>query len=181
MPSAYNSTTPTGVIHAFGGVTVPAGWLLCDGTAYSQTTYAALFAAVGVAFGASGGNFNVPDLRGRFVRGTDNMGTGAAGRDPDVGARPQMNAGGNGANAIGSVQGHAMQSHYHAQSFDKAGTTGNFGQANLATDAGTCLLISYSGTIAYPGNLLNTTGNNSGNQGSDTRPINAYANYIIKY
>ena len=49
----------------------PPGWLLCDGSAYSQTTYADLFAAIGTAFGAAGGNFNVPDLRGRAPVGVD--------------------------------------------------------------------------------------------------------------
>ena len=47
---------PIGAILAFGGATAPAGWLLCQGQAVSRTTYAALFAAIGTAFGAGDGS-----------------------------------------------------------------------------------------------------------------------------
>lgn len=57
------------------------GWLLCDGTAYSRTTYDALFAAIGETWGAGDGSttFNVPDLRGRGVIGAG-TGTGLTAR-----------------------------------------------------------------------------------------------------
>jgi microcystin-dependent protein len=62
----------------------PTGWLLCTGQAVSRTTYAALFAAIGTTYGSGDGSttFNVPDMRGRFPAGADDMGTtrGAAGR-----------------------------------------------------------------------------------------------------
>lgn len=50
---------------------VPTGWLLCDGTAVSRTTYASLYALVGDAFGAGNGTttFNLPNFNGRFPRG----------------------------------------------------------------------------------------------------------------
>lgn len=74
-------TVPTGVMLEYGGVTAPSGYLMCDGTAVSRTTYAALFTAIGVAFGAGNGSttFNVPDYRGRVGLGSDTMGTSAAG------------------------------------------------------------------------------------------------------
>ncbi len=58
------------------------GWLLCYGQAVSRTTYAALFAEIGVTYGAGDGSttFNVPDKRGRASAGADNMGGVAAGR-----------------------------------------------------------------------------------------------------
>lgn len=58
------------------------GWFLCDGTAYNRTTYAALFAAIGTAYGTGNGSttFNIPDLRGRFIAGADAMGGIAANR-----------------------------------------------------------------------------------------------------
>jgi microcystin-dependent protein len=75
---------PVGLIAPFGGVSgqVPSGWLLCAGQAVSQSTYADLYAVVGAnAFGTdSGGNFYLPDLRGRVVAGIDNMGGIDAGR-----------------------------------------------------------------------------------------------------
>ena len=63
--------TPTGTVSAFAGSSAPTGYLLCDGSAVSQTTYAALFAVVGVnAFGTDGGgNFSLPNLKGRTVIG----------------------------------------------------------------------------------------------------------------
>ena len=66
---------PVGLIAPFGGAVgeVPTGWLLCNGAAVSQTTYASLYAVVGAnAFGSDGGgNFYLPDLRGRVVAGVD--------------------------------------------------------------------------------------------------------------
>ena len=54
----------------FGGA-VPDGWLLCDGSAVSRATYAALFAAIGILHGAGDGatTFNLPDSRGRATIG----------------------------------------------------------------------------------------------------------------
>lgn len=182
MPSAYNTSTPVGTIHAFGGGVVPAGWLLCDGSSYAQASFASLYSAIGGAFGTSGANFNVPDLRGRFLRGTDNMGTGAAGRDSDAGSRTAMNTGGSAGNLIGSIQPHAMQAHYHMVGIDQAATTGSFAQPQLVGPAGTMNSISYAGQLPYAGNLAPSTSNNSGNTStSETRPLNANANYIIKY
>lgn len=73
---------PIGVIADFAGTSSPAGFLTCDGAAVSRTTYAALFAITGTAFGVGNGSttFNLPDLRGRVTVGLDNMGAGAANR-----------------------------------------------------------------------------------------------------
>ena len=71
----------SGVIKPYAGVAAPAGYLLCQGQAVSRTTYAALFAVCGVAFGAGDGSttFNVPNLQGRVpvgqLTGDSNFGT----------------------------------------------------------------------------------------------------------
>jgi microcystin-dependent protein len=64
---------PTGVIQAFAGSTAPTNYLMCDGAARSRTTYAALFAVCGTAYGAGDGSttFNVPNLNGRVPVGRD--------------------------------------------------------------------------------------------------------------
>ncbi len=64
---------PAGAVCSFAGSSAPDGWLVCDGAAVSRTTYAALFEQIGTAFGAGDGvaTFNLPDLRGEFVRGLD--------------------------------------------------------------------------------------------------------------
>ncbi|MEQ8286056.1 phage tail protein [Thalassospira sp.] len=72
---------PIASIHAFATQSVPDGYLICDGAAISRTEYAELFAALGTVWGAGDevATFNIPDLRGEFMRGFD------AGRGVDVG------------------------------------------------------------------------------------------------
>jgi microcystin-dependent protein len=71
---------PTGSIVDHGGGPVPPGWLVCNGSEVSRTTYPELFAQIGVIWGAGDGSttFNLPDLRGRYRRGTAASGTGDA-------------------------------------------------------------------------------------------------------
>ena len=71
-PTGPAPAFPPGTILMFGGSAVPAGWLDCDGAAYSSVTYPGLFAAIGNSFGISGANFRVPDFRGRVPVGVDN-------------------------------------------------------------------------------------------------------------
>lgn len=63
-----------GQVCFFAMLTAPAGFLFCDGSAVSRTTYASLFSAIGTLYGVGDGSttFNLPDLRGEFIRGYDN-------------------------------------------------------------------------------------------------------------
>jgi microcystin-dependent protein len=65
--------TPAGVVQQYAGSTAPAGFLLCDGSAVSRTTYAALFAVISTTYGAGDGatTFNLPNLKGRIPVGRD--------------------------------------------------------------------------------------------------------------
>jgi microcystin-dependent protein len=80
VPPPVAAEVPAGGIILFGGSAAPTGYLLCDGTAVSRTTYAALFAVIGTTYGVGNGSttFNVPDLRQRFPLGKAAAGTGAA-------------------------------------------------------------------------------------------------------
>ena len=71
-----------GKISIFARNSAPSGYIKCNGAAISRTIYAALFAAIGTTFGAGDGSttFNVPDLRGEFVRGWDDASGVDAGR-----------------------------------------------------------------------------------------------------
>jgi microcystin-dependent protein len=71
--SLSNSVTPSGLIAYFGSSTAPSGWIKANGAAISRTTYADLFAVVGTTYGSGDGSttFNIPDLRGEFMRGWD--------------------------------------------------------------------------------------------------------------
>lgn len=91
------SQVTAGQVGWFAMNTAPTGWLKANGAAVSRSSYAALFAAIGTTFGAGDGSttFNLPDLRGEFIRGWDD------GRGVDSGR------------AFGSAQSHQMQSHTH--------------------------------------------------------------------
>ena len=71
---------PPGAVMHFAMTAPPAGWLAADGTAVSRSTYASLFSAIGTTFGVGNGTttFNLPDLRGEFIRGFDGMLVGMA-------------------------------------------------------------------------------------------------------
>ena len=61
----------TGSITMYAGATAPDGWLICDGSAISRTTYSDLFAVIGTTYGSGDGSttFNIPDLQGRVPVG----------------------------------------------------------------------------------------------------------------
>ncbi|MCO6526094.1 phage tail protein [Snodgrassella sp.] len=67
------NVTPAGAVHYFASDWAPTGWLKANGAAISRTTYANLFAVIGTRFGAGNGytTFNIPDLRGEFLRALD--------------------------------------------------------------------------------------------------------------
>jgi microcystin-dependent protein len=94
---AVAEATPAGMVAHFACNSAPAGWLKANGAAVSRTTYAALFSAIGTTFGSGDGSttFNLPDLRGEFIRGWDD------GRGVDSGR------------AFASSQQSRMQDHYH--------------------------------------------------------------------
>lgn len=63
-------SVPAGITGHFAMSSAPSGWIKANGAAISRTTYAALFSAIGTTFGAGNGTttFNIPDLRGEFIR-----------------------------------------------------------------------------------------------------------------
>lgn len=103
--------TPAGTLMAFAGPLSTAvltrlaqtGWLYCDGKAFPKTALPELFTAIGTNYGSQGANFNVPDFRGRFMRGSDH----GTGRDPNAATRTAFAPGGNTGGLPGSQQGFA--------------------------------------------------------------------------
>ena len=80
-----NSLVPSGAVMPYAGASAPTGFLLCDGSAISRSTYSDLFSAISTTYGTGDGSstFNVPDLRGRVVAGQDDMGGSSANRLTD--------------------------------------------------------------------------------------------------
>jgi microcystin-dependent protein len=108
MPVPGTQATPAGIMQLYGDTVAPAGYVLCDGTAYDSVTnpeYAPLYAAIGNRFGGSDGtDFQVPDMRGMVAKGAGVNGT-----------HEQARGGGNyfdGGN-VGDYQADSVQSHYH--------------------------------------------------------------------
>ena len=66
---------PIGQVVAFAGATLPDGWLWCDGSAVSRTTYSALYAALGTTWGSGDGSttFNLPNVEDRVILGAGNL------------------------------------------------------------------------------------------------------------
>jgi len=155
---------PSGTIIPFAGTVAPEGWAICDGSLVNRTTYSSLYAAIGDAWGNGDGSvtFHLPDMRGKFMRGTDN----AAGNDPDAAGRTAGNAGGNTGDAVGSVQSDEFGSHDHdGYSNLNLLYAGGGGRANDAPNG--------RATGGRYWSTLDTGGN-------ETRPINANVNYMIK-
>jgi len=84
-PSDTQGGLPVGTIVQFGSSTAPAGWLLCDGSSVSKTTYSALYNVIGTTYG-SGSNatlFLLPNTTGRTIRGSSSN-VGATGGSDTV-------------------------------------------------------------------------------------------------
>ena len=177
---------PAGTILPFGGDVdkIPEGWLLCDGSPYSGYEFPDLFDVIGMNFGSVGGTvFNVPDLRGMFLRGVDS----GEGHDPNRTDRTALKPGGNTGDNIGSMQTDALQGHRHyivtpsgtprtQLNSHVSNASGYYFQDNNITQGNTddCKGTFYIGdplTSEY-GNIRIST---------ETRPKNVYVHYIIKY
>ena len=183
---------PAGSVFALAGsqAGVPTGYLECDGSSVNRSTYSALFAVIGTTYGsASSTTFNLPNLRGQFIRGVNTTGSGTdANRN------------------IGSSQSEDNKSHNH--SISVSGTTSNptptltgdvrrisegyraqgtasgvftkeldgnnsiTGSSSTSPVAGFSMAATHTHTFSASGN--------TGNQGSETRPSNVAMMYIIK-
>lgn len=158
---------PVGGIIALATGTAPSGYMKCNGAAVSRTTYDQLFLAIGTTFGVGDGSttFNLPDLRGEFIRGHDD------GRGLDSGR------------ALGSSQGFAVQ--------NATGSVGSLVTAarNLYVNGsgvfatGSSNNGAASGTSGSYGGAGTLTLNLSRQMqtAAETRPRNIALTYVIKY
>tara|TARA_Y100001963_G_scaffold122832_1_gene172410 strand:- start:1611 stop:3488 length:1878 start_codon:yes stop_codon:yes gene_type:complete len=159
-------TMPVGSIIQTGGTKVPSGFLYCDGSAISRTTYSTLFNSISTNFGNgdTSTTFNVPDLRGYFLRGQDD----GSSHDPDDGSRTAISGGNTGDN-IGSYQADQNASHTHSG-------------AILSAQSTQYRTVSYSasadGNLATGNNFSSSVNATGGNQ---SNPRNVYVRYYIKY
>jgi len=160
---------PSGIIQPFGGASAPTGYLACDGSAVSRTTYADLFASIGTTWGAGDGSttFAVPDLRGAFLRGTGSHGTRNMANGNDF-AGP----------SVGSFENDQFQDHTHESLVTIDTGTGYPDNTALAQANG-----DNSGATGGNTGVKSPSANNSQGTprtGDETRPFNAGILYCIK-
>lgn len=130
------AAVPAGAVMAFAMNSAPTNWLACDGAAVSRTTYATLFTAISTVYGTGDGitTFNLPDLRGYFVRGAGTNGDGTA------------------SGTFGAKQADDFESHTHSQYTNSGAGSGPivgggaFGALNATTGA-------TGGTETRPANI----------------------------
>ena len=186
------SGIPVGAVMAFAMNAVPTGWLAANGAAVSRATYSALFTAVGASYGAGDGSttFNLPDLRGIFVRGSGTQ---------------TLNGFTYGGGAVGGKQNDQIHEHHHEHSdyyqyatvSITAGSASNFGGGGTKfglnshtwsySNTGASALRS-DGSSPYTGGPYALVWNgtawvrrNPNNVGSETRPANIHLLYCIKF
>ena len=170
---------PVGTILTFGASTPPSGFLECNGSAISRSTYASLFSILSTTHGAGDGSstFNIPDLRGQFVRGWDNS------------------AGVDASRTFGSTQTDQNKNHTHTT--DSVTLTGgirkisegfgSYGSASgvfTKTADGTNTITGSSSTspvggVDFDGTHSHTISSSGG--GTEARPKNVALMYIIKF
>jgi microcystin-dependent protein len=179
---------PIGTITTFAGILdsaalQSAGWLYCNGNTISRTDYADLFAVIGSANGDGDGisTFTLPDFRGTFIRGVD----GATKHDPDAASRTAAAAGGNTGDSVGSVQGYAIGAPQTALTTNETGSHTHTAN-HIPTDnssyavAGSYQAIWNSGS-GNTDSAGNHTHNVVGGGDKESRPVNVYSYYIIKF
>lgn len=153
--SQIGSIVMPGFITMWTIETPPAGYLECDGSAISRTTYSILFAVISDDYGNGDGSttFNLPDFRGRFLRGWDH----GSGNDPDAASRTDRGDGTVGDN-VGTQQGDEFESHEHNS-----------------------IILGAVGTSSPGAGSYNGTGASTSAGGNETRPKNINTMFCIKY
>ena len=173
---ALPNTQASGTGYQSNGI--PTGYLECNGTAISRSTFAALFNVIGTSYGTGNGSttFNLPDLRGEFIRGFD------SGRGVDSGrsiassqtAQNQSHSHGANANATSNVNdpGHKHNARGYGNQDDGGnqftGSNNSDTRSNAINNANTGISVSTNVSVSVA------------NEGGESRPRNVAMMYIIK-
>lgn len=158
IKSTVNTNTPVGTVSLFAGSTAPTGWLICNGSAVSRTTYASLYSVIGTTYGNGDGSttFNLPNLSGRIAVGYDSSDTNF------------NTLGLTGGESTHTLTVNEMPSHHHA-------TTKYY---NTAIGANAFYGSNATGNSATNDNAMSNTG---GGQAHNNLQPYIVMNYIISY
>lgn len=150
--------SPVGSIIAWPDSSVPNHYLECDGREISRSDYSDLFGIIGTKYGVGDGSttFEIPDFRGRFLRGWDH----GAGTDPDASSRTDRGDTTTG-DEIGTKQADQNKSHYHTVTVYSSGASASVPSGGSATPQG--------------------TDDTSTEGGNEARPVNTNVMWCIRY
>jgi len=181
---------PSGAVFCMAVATVPSGYLECNGAVVNRTTYAALFAIIGTQYGAGNGSttFQLPDLRGEFIRGFDNgkgtdngrsIGTSQAGNFGQHLHAVDLSTSNKSLTGSLSVASATMAQNPGSATgvFSKTGNQNAVGAPNGGSGSASNLAIDASHDHTVVGNTGNTGSTSNSNE---TRPRNIAMMYIIK-
>ena len=181
---------PIGTLMMYGGMAkglrlselLQLGWLLCDGHSYPASEYPDLDKRIKNNFGGDAKAFNVPDLRGRFVRGTDH----GRGKDPDASKRTALFPGGKPGDAVGSVQAYATRLPM-IDMLTEPVANHTHGAPHLPTDRRETPLSAWGDNVMSWTDDTKTTSSNgdhdhvvSDGGDAESRPVNIYLYWLIK-
>jgi len=177
---------PTGSVFCLAVNTVPTGYVKCNGASYSRTgTYAALFAIIGTTYGGSGSSFNVPDLRGEFVRGFDDSRGVDSGRninDPQGAQNDSHNHSvsitTNTASLTGTIR--KISETFNSGGGTASGVFSKTGGENAANTPSRVDSSPAAGVDLDASHSHSVSGNTENQGGNEARPRNIAMLYIIK-
>ena len=155
------STFPAGAVMSFAMNSAPSGWLGADGSAVNRTTYADLFAAISTTYGTGNGSttFNLPDLRGIFVRGSGS----------------QTISGITYNKTFATKEGDALQGHWHQSVYTTNANVNSTFDTRTANAAASTI---DNNSVRSP---ITDGTNGTPRIASETRPANIALLYCIKY
>lgn len=190
---------PIGTILPFAGLNVPRGYLLCDGSEVERAKYGSLYDAIGNTYGVTSlgvNTFKLPDLRGRFPLGRDNMDNGLTvpnieGGFVDGGGGNADRVSGTSADTLGGSAGSSTNTLEkrnlpdHSHSLKAAGTETQFNVIRVTSSAvpGVSPGPGLGPTAPGQAQYMNTTGSVDGAPlGQAFSIMNPYLtiNYIIR-
>lgn len=196
---------PTGMIVNFSGDNAPSGWLICDGSEVSKTTYSALFAIIGTKYGSASNsnNFKLPDLGERipagYKSGINSLGNTGGNSSVTLTTNQLPSHTHTGTSDSNGSHTHTASDSGHNHSYDDAyfaenlgGGTNNVFGTSASTDGDNSYRYrptpttstGYANiTVANNGAHTHTftTGSTGGDQSIDIRNKFIVLNYIIKY
>ena len=177
---------PSGSVFCMAVATVPSGYLECNGAAVSRTTYSVLFAVIGTAYGTGNGSstFNLPDLRGEFVRGFDNGKGTDSGRSIASSQGSQNAQHNHSASATSTAGAHSHSLNYQRKHVEDTGTAaitdirreggdGDGGSQTFTNDTTSGFMNNATVSVSTSVSIANQGGNES-------RPRNVAMMYVIK-